>query len=147
MKSLPFQTHETLLASKRTAEAQVCTLKRETLCCKQHLNSHINPSFIPLSILSFTSLSAAPLLVSLPSSVTGFAEHMCAFLPRDYIVSGDTTGTVDEVIHLSVSFIPRFKSLLFSLRLPAQTIGVSHTSSGTYPPLQHVKAAGRKNAP
>lgn len=43
------------------------------------------------------------------------------FTLRDYVVTGDTIGTLDEEMHLSVLLIPCFKSLFTPCSLPPHT--------------------------
>lgn len=48
---------------------------------------------------------------------------------RDYVVTGDTIGTLDEVMHLSVFLIPRFKSLFTPCSLSPNTGTRTHRCS------------------
>lgn len=48
---------------------------------------------------------------------------------RDYVVTGDTIGTLDEVMHLSVFLIPRFKSLFTLCSLSPNTGTRTHRCS------------------
>lgn len=48
---------------------------------------------------------------------------------RDYVVTGDTIGTLDEVMHLSVFLIPCFKSLFTPCSLSPHTGTKTHRCS------------------